>query len=351
MSDLLVTSLWHVVWLLCAFAILPALMLRSTDERLAAVIAIAAGVALIVLPVWWLGTLFGLPFSRGTLFASWVAVALLGWGSIVRRRDWSALSRLARSTWPFVIAHSLAFTSYLLFRSYAPAIRYTEKPMELAFLSSSIGSSRLPSPDPWFTGYPINYYAFGYVQMAAVAKVIGVEPERAFNLALASLFAGALVTVTATAGRLAARDGGQFRWSAALLAGLLLVGVGNWQTAWQFLRDPLGTLHASWWAGPGWNASRVIVDAGFPWDGAPRPTINEFPAFSFVLGDLHPHVLALPLLGAYLASLTVFPDQKRPMLGAVLPGVLFGCLWVTNTWAVPLAGLVAALVFVTRPWP
>jgi YYY domain-containing protein len=58
-----------------------------------------------------------------------------------------------------------------------------------------------------------------------------------------------------------------------------------------------------WW----WRASRVVSD--YDLVNAYQEIIDEFPAFSFVLGDLHPHVLALPfnMLGLGVA-LNIFLD-------------------------------------------
>ena len=50
-----------------------------------------------------------------------------------------------------------------------------------------------------------------------------------------------------------------------------------------------------WW----WQASRVLQDYA-PW-GAEQHVIDEFPGFSFLLGDMHPHVLALPFVVLALA--------------------------------------------------
>ena len=50
-----------------------------------------------------------------------------------------------------------------------------------------------------------------------------------------------------------------------------------------------------WW----WQASRVLHDYT-PW-GTEQEVIDEFPAFSFILGDMHPHVLALPFVLLALA--------------------------------------------------
>ncbi|MCX7839629.1 MAG: DUF2298 domain-containing protein [Anaerolineae bacterium] len=78
---------------------------------------------------------------------------------------------------------------------------------------------------------------------------------------------------------------------------------------WQWL-DIKGLTHApitgtfvpadNWWW---WRASRVIHDVMM---GQSVEVIDEFPQFSFLLGDLHPHVLALPFaLLALAAALNV----------------------------------------------
>ncbi|MCL4822900.1 MAG: hypothetical protein KJZ57_01660, partial [Anaerolineales bacterium] len=61
-----------------------------------------------------------------------------------------------------------------------------------------------------------------------------------------------------------------------------------------------------WW----WRASRVVSD--FTLTGEFKEVIDEFPAFSFVLGDLHPHILALPFnfLG-FGVALNLFLDGWR----------------------------------------
>lgn len=56
-----------------------------------------------------------------------------------------------------------------------------------------------------------------------------------------------------------------------------------------------------WW----WRASRVIQDYDIV--GGFREVIDEFPFFSFLLGDLHPHVLAIPFgLLAVSVALNIF---------------------------------------------
>jgi uncharacterized membrane protein len=58
-----------------------------------------------------------------------------------------------------------------------------------------------------------------------------------------------------------------------------------------------------WW----WRASRVLADKNFIGQNIGVQPIDEFPFFSFLLGDNHPHVLALPfVLLAIALALNLF---------------------------------------------
>jgi YYY domain-containing protein len=86
----------------------------------------------------------------------------------------------------------------------------------------------------------------------------------------------------------------------------------------------------------------VIQDVN--WLGRLPTVITEFPAFSFILGDLHPHLMALPFVLTGLAlPLAWQPERERRPLGgaalAVAPLIL-GWLGFTNSWDLPTVGLI-----------
>ncbi|PDW04286.1 DUF2298 domain-containing protein [Candidatus Viridilinea mediisalina] len=89
-----------------------------------------------------------------------------------------------------------------------------------------------------------------------------------------------------------------------------------------------------------WWPSRSLWDA-YPQDqGLRRYNITEFPLFSFRLGDLHPHVMALPfgLLAMALALQTVVAASDQRGLRGVqvgLIGLVIGSLYVINSWDLP----------------
>ncbi len=104
-----------------------------------------------------------------------------------------------------------------------------------------------------------------------------------------------------------------------------------------------------WW----WRASRVISD--YDLSGGFKEIIDEFPFFSFLHADLHPHVLAIPFsllaigaalnlfLGGWRGELDLFGFRLRINLtGFAFLGLLLGGLAFLNTWDI----LVAAVLIV-----
>jgi YYY domain-containing protein len=107
------------------------------------------------------------------------------------------------------------------------------------------------------------------------------------------------------------------------------------------------------------GARLLIADGGplrdYDWFAASRvdpDTITEFPWFSFLLGDLHAHVLALPFTLLALAfALQVAlagprtSDGVRVALEACAAALATGFLYAVNAWSYPvMAGLLALAV-------
>jgi uncharacterized membrane protein len=111
-----------------------------------------------------------------------------------------------------------------------------------------------------------------------------------------------------------------------------------------------------WW----WRASRVVSD--YTLANARIEIIDEFPAFSYLLGDLHPHVLAMPFgLLAVGVALNLFLGgwKGRTNLrfyrlsinaaGICFAGLLLGGLAFLNTWDILMGfALVGGAYVVSR---
>jgi YYY domain-containing protein len=312
-----------------------------------------------------------LPFGRG---GALVALALLGlagaaaWG--LNRRARSDSRRSAGAAWAMLALFTSAFLAYTAFRSYVPEIQGTEQPMDLLYLNAAVASPSYPPEDPWLAGHSASYYYFGYLQVGLLTQAAGVPSSVGYNLGLSVVF-GAVVTGAVSVAVALARGlrGGRRGWTiaaAGFAAVLLLLFVGSLTAPFELAaahgRSHSGLFRAfglEWLlpCAPG-QTERCYPDAArtsawYPtefwwwWRGTRviPSTITEFPFFSFLLGDLHPHLMALPanLLAVALALACWRSRRPLPTRGSLPPAegfrlavtaILLGGLAFLNAWDV-----------------
>jgi YYY domain-containing protein len=241
-----------------------------------------------------------------------------------------------------------------------------EKPMEFGFLNAILRSPVMPPYDPFYSDGYINYYYYGLYLVSLPIKATGIHPAVAFNLVIPTLFAFTLTGAYAIVLRLT----GLMRYG--LLGGVLVAVAGNlasfFEVGWSQGIGPVlnvlfGSVHnlsfwerlaalgprlGDWYIGP----SRVITEPSF--------TINEFPFWSFLFSDLHPHLIALPitLLSialAYQLLVTGNSTGQRVSLAGRFPlfalvALTLGALAATNSWDFPPHTLLASAVLIGAAW-
>lgn len=296
------------------------------------------------------------------------------------------------------------FSLWTFIRATNPAIFGTEKPMEMAFITSILRSPSFPPNDPWLSGYGISYYYFGYVMVSMLIRIGGTIPGVGYNLAVALWFA-----LTAMGAYSVLFDLINIRWldktyqpqqkipswlyGTALLAPFLVLVVSNWHGfvdilharglfwitnsdgsqssvfwSWLKLREldtppggllswlPTRTGGVQWW-----GASRVIQD--FKLTGEAIEVIDEFPFFSFLLADLHPHVVAMPFallvisqsLNLFWGGMSADSESEKVRIfnwkfpfhswGFILAIISLGGLAFLNTWDFPFYLALMAAAF------
>lgn len=347
---------------------------------------------------WLLGTLGFLGTGTGSALLAWLIVACVAvWRLRKEGRAMWAWMRLNRR---LIVANELlfliGFALIAMIRASDPAVSGTEKPMEMMFINSILRSETFPPIDGWLSGYSISYYYFGYIMAALLVRLSGVPSAVGFNLMLATVFAMAATGATELTSALLAKTESRnederpkpvrLRFD-ALWAPFLMLVAGNLEGLFESLHaahlfrgadgsapfwtwlgikeltdapireatlDPTGR-PGIWW----WRASRVLQDVGL--DGGTREVIDEFPFFSFFLGDLHPHVIAIPfvvmMLGlAYVLYLRAVQQAENVTTGLPLNSfgevvvswrklirfpefwlyaVVFGAAIFINTWDFP----------------
>jgi YYY domain-containing protein len=214
-----------------------------------------------------------------------------------------------------------------------------EKMLEIGFLHAVVKSAQMPPYDPFFAGGILNYYYYGLFLVGVLIKLTGIQPTIAFNLAVPTLAALTAVNVFSLAGNLsqwltvnrqrsvthAASQSihhSQFTIhnSPFIITGLLgilfVVFIGNLEGAAQFLRELGKASHSDFQSAIPGLQTFVLAVSGLKeifngatvavynyWDPTRviPATINEFPYFSFLFADLHPHMIGLPFTVLFLS--------------------------------------------------
>jgi len=365
--------------------------------------------------VFWLFASLGIAQNDiGGLLLGLVVLGGLSAWAISNLQSSSILSFL-KSNFPLILTTELLFLLAFGFMAFVragnPEILGTEKPMELMLINGIMNSPTFPPRDLWLSGYSISYYYFGYVMTSMLAMFIGTPATAAFNLMIALIFGLSAVGAYGIVYNLLAinKTTIENRKSSVvnpLLAPLFLLLVSNvegflevlhtrglfwtekssgfwiwlkkidanglfWKSDvtihnfWTWLdmkelsqppTESLGWIpERFWWW---WRASRVIQDYDLQ-NNSTGDVISEFPAFSFILGDLHPHVLAMPFvllavavalnlfLGGWKGKIDLYFGQLHvSKTGFFIISLLLGGLAFLNTWDILIVGAVIIFSYV-----
>ncbi len=226
-------------------------------------------------------------------------------------RDW------ARSkSRDLLVSDAIFIVGWLAFawvRLQNPALSDLEKPMDAGLLSSATRAVWLPFENWWMAGVPFtNYYYFFPVMGSLPARTLATPPHIAYNLVqplFCALFVSILASLCASLCR-PRQDAGRAFSSAAWARGAWAMSI----VALLGHLEPLRQMHeAGHWLWPSgldwWKTSRVITN-----------TINEYPAFTLTIGDIHAHFYALAM-AALLFSLAwaLFATPQAPQVLAPAP--------------------------------
>lgn len=210
------------------------------------------------------------------------------------------------------VAYIVCFRLCLLWPDF---VSMGERIRDYAVLSSTIHSP-IQAREPWMSGYPMNYYVYWYRFGHMLSSLFGLETWQVYHRLQSLTFS----LFIACAFQLFRR---WFKFSLlGAIVGCLIVGFGS---------NVEGIIFALYKDTNWWGPSRVVAGA-----------INEFPAWSFLLGDLHPHYLNLPIIPAsILVILSVIgSDSSSPVKTlAVLGGAFITIpllIYNSNAWELPI---------------
>lgn len=319
--------------------------------------------------VWLLASLKILPFHKDTIWLVITIGLLVNLVLFFRKSKTSTLIPHPQPTSHFsptlliFILEELIFLLTLVFwsfiRGFQPNIQGLEKFMDFGFVNSILRSKFFPPADMWFAGEPINYYYFGHFVTAFLTKLTGIDPAISYNLMIATLFAFTFSLTFSLTGNLIYLF--RHHWKLIILGGLasaLLISLGaNLHPAYYNFK--MGILKKPYCDGAFFywypNATRYI---GYC-PNVEDKTIHEFPSYSFIVSDLHGHVIDIPFVLLFLAltfNLFNLLREKSPkVLSFVYPvreflilslpiSLTLAVMFMTNQWDFPIYLMILGFV-------
>lgn len=279
------------------------------------------------------------PFKRGWLIALLLLTAIIIWSMNIWQPKLTGaavkplLNIEKNNSWSYIGIMETIFALALLFwlftRGLKPELDSLEKFMNIGFMNSIWRSESMPAVDMWFSGGNINYYYFGHYASTWLARLTNIRPIIAYQLAMASLPALSIVlsaafglhlmlslrkpVISNNQGRFAKLYKSIAVALAAVSSGLLLVIGGNQHAFIYSDKSPVRRLtsflisksilpgsneDAFWFA----NSTRYI---GYNPETTDK-TIHEFPYYSYLVADLHAHVINLVFVLSLLLIILAF---------------------------------------------
>jgi len=255
-----------------------------------------------------------------------------------------------------IFVFSLCFWTYL--RGFNPKIEGLEKFMDYGFLNSILRSGYVPPKDMWFAGGNINYYYFGHYASAFITRLSGLKTEIAYNIMMATLFAFCMALCFTIAVNLL--EGFGIKKKSQIITGGMISAIlvslgGNLHSFFYGFLSKFTKEGDKYWFP---DATRYI---GYNPETRDK-TIHEFPVYSFVVSDLHAHVINMIFVLLLIALLiAVFRKLEKRAAGSLdglnilseafipellLLGLLAGIFQMSNYWDFPIYLTVTLFTFI-----
>lgn len=254
----------------------------------------------------------------------------------------------------------LFFAMFLLWTylaGFRPEAYGTEKFMDYGFMEAMMRSTVLPARDIWYSEGHINYYYGGQYFAVFLTKLSGSRVEMTYNL-MRTFVAGLAFVLPFSLVYQMMRDRllkgsskvmGTIPALSGIIAGTAVSLAGNmhyviYSKILPWVQRLTGEQESGYWFP---DATRYI---GYNPDVNDK-TIHEFPCYSFVLGDLHAHVVnvmfVLLVTGILYAWLKNLRSQRKNCINMkkgeflkkqllsphiILVSVLLGMFQWTNFW-------------------
>lgn len=181
----------------------------------------------------------------------------------------------------------------------------TERLMDVAFMITLDKTKYMSPLDVWAAGNTINYYYYGHYLMTMISKISFIDVKYGYSLALSMIMTFSIIAsfiliyILINKGL---RYGKAYGVIGGCISSLAVNFAGNFHyfvfykivpAIWDICRIP-GDRVDYWFA----DSTRYI---GYVPENAKDRTISEFPFYSYIIGDLHAHVIDIIIVMLLLA--------------------------------------------------
>lgn len=298
-------------------------------------------------------------FNESSSIICIIVVGLISYGLIIyqiyKKKNLGFVDYL-KEHWKSMVIGELIFLLAFIYINWIFAHRIpatdTERMMDLGFMMTMSKTDYMPPLDMWAAGEYINYYYFGQYIITYLTKVAMIPVSYGYTFGMYLIPVWAMIAVF----RLVQAITGSK--AAGCISSIAVVFAGNFHyivfnciapMLWDILRIQ-GDKPRYWFA----DSTRYI---GYVPEVPYDRTIHEFPAYSFMVGDLHAHVVnilvvvvILTALWAYLSSVKEKLTSETRILEAcinpyfLLIGFLIGISSMSNYWDFPIYFVVSGSV-------
>ncbi len=278
------------------------------------------GLLIVTLPLWFLSSIKLIPFNTVT-----ASLFYFGFLAAALYILWKQKFRINRYMLIQELAFLILFILWNAIRSTNSQIEGTEKFMNLAFMNSIDRTAFFPPADPWYSGSTINYYYFGHYMFVFLGKIGGVAMSYVYNLTLTTIIAYTFMGTMSLIGEFSGLGKKHWKWIVAMgmLAGTWLCFGSNLHYLYQWIDLVIvQNKEFTYWFPDGTRIIKFVID--------------EFPAYSIVLGDVHGHYLGMPFetlfMGLALIAFRIpLSSSKKITLNFVYSFAL-AAMYGVNTW-------------------
>ncbi len=234
----------------------------------------------------------------------------------VRRRiDFNIITNFFIIAFRFLIIELFVFIILTLLRGLSPELATTEKPMDYSFIANFLHQSVLPFKNPWLFGFLLNYYYLGQFFISIITYITALPPWISYNFAINLISVWAFMVLFEFLGMiyLLYQSGLSYnKINKRALIFIIVLGVsvilfgGNFYYLARIIADNINLI----------VGRRILNFAKFFYPDSTRVipyTINEYPAYSILLGDLHGHFIALPFVYTFI-SIFIFLTHHNVIL-------------------------------------